>query len=190
MSRRVLRILAPLLPLLLLVLAAGGFWLNNRETTVEVPEPVKETVPPVTIDESPPKAVVEFRHLEGARLDEGAEKPTHSAFLENLDGQRVVIAGHMTRFDSDSRFKQFVLVENAPGVNLSIPPASEVVFVEQLGSNIAPDGSYPLVAGLIAVRGIFRIYDTIPPNPGLQQGYWFAIEEAIIDPLGAPLNAN
>ena len=54
----------------------------------------------------------------------------------------------------------------------------------------ATTGQDVLVAGLIAVRGIFRIYDTIPPNPGLQQGYWFAIEEAIIDPLGAPLNAN
>ncbi len=177
MPRPPLRILAPLLPLCLLALAAGGLWLASRNP-VPVPAP--------SGTDADHETVLEFRHLQGARLEEGAERPTYSAFLAALDGRPVVIAGHMRRFDSDTRFKQFVLTEHAPDTTLAPPAAGEVVFVEQAGSNLAPEGSYPPIDGLISVRGILRLTNAIPPNPGLQEGYWFAIEEAVVDQLGPP----
>jgi hypothetical protein len=67
------------------------------------------------------------------------------------------------------------------------PAANEAIFVERR----VPDRSnepinYPLIKGVIAVRGILRLAGSGHQNRGLEKRYWFAIEDAEIDPMGPP----
>lgn len=140
----------------------------------------------------PPETVLEFRLLGGTRLDETTGKPVYPAALQKLDGQPVVIAGYMTETPGSDRpgdFQRFRLVESAPRLRLRPPAANEGVFVEQRLSVDSGSGeamTFPEVDGSIAVRGILRLAGYEGDNPGLEVGYWFAIEDAVLDQLGAP----
>ncbi len=140
----------------------------------------------------PPETVLEFRLLGGARLDETSGKPVYPAALQKLDGKPVVIAGYMTESPGSERpgdYRRFRLVEKAPRMRLRPPAANEGVFVEQRWSTGSGSGeamAFPGMDGSIAVRGILRLVGFEGENPGLAIGYWFAIEDAILDQLGAP----
>lgn len=174
-------VLSALLPLFCLAVLVAFVMLSGRRAS----EKAREELPP-------PEAVLEFRLLGGTRLDEAAGKPVYPPALKKLEGKPVVIAGYMTESPGSKQpgnFRRFRLVENAPRIQLRPPAANEGVFVEQRLPEDSVEGSspaFPQVNSSIAVRGILRLVGFEGENPGLEAGYWFAIENAVIDPLGAP----
>jgi hypothetical protein len=137
---------------------------------------------------APPDAVLEFRLLLGTRLDEATKKPVFREALRRLDGRPVVIAGYMTASpasDDPTDFRGFRLVENAPGTLMRPPAANEAIYVERrLPDTDTAAAPLPHIPGSLAVRGTLRLAGYSGKNRGLAQGYWFAIEDAEIDPLG------
>lgn len=174
------RNLAPLALSLLLLLAVGLAIGVHRQ---------REAARPAT----GPEAVLEFRLLLGTRFDEAAKRPVFSEALRRLDGQPVVIAGYMLpspASDDAKDFRGFRLVEHPQGLLMRPPAANEAIYVEQAarsgkGADSAA-GGFPHQPGSLSVRGILRLAGYGGPNRGLEKGYWFAIEDAEIDPLGAP----
>lgn len=136
-----------------------------------------------------PEAVLEFRLLLGTKFDDATKRPVFSEALRRLDGKPVVIAGYMlsSPVSEDAKdFRGFRLVENPQGMLMRPPAANEAIYVEQAARSGQGADGFPHQPGSLSVRGILRLAGYPGPNRGLEKGYWFAIEEAEIDPLGAP----
>jgi hypothetical protein len=170
---RHIQILAPIFVLISIVLMGWYFSRPKPEVRPDLPE-----------------TVVEFRHLSGIQFDQATGKPTFPRKLQDLDGEPVVIAGYMTdspASDEPGNYQSFRLVKTAPGILFRPPAANEAIFVERrVPEKQGEPIDYPLIKGAIAVRGILRLAGSGHQNRGLEKGYWFAIEDAEIDPMGPP----
>jgi hypothetical protein len=172
-----LRHLPTLAPLAILLAVVALAWQAQRRQAIQ--------------DAVLPDAVLEFRLLLGTRLDEATKKPVFREALRQLDGRPVVIAGYMVASpaaEDPEDFRGFRLVENAPGMLMRPPAANEALYVERRLPETAAAAAAPLphIPGSLAVRGTLRLAGYPGKNRGLAKGYWFAIEDAEIDPLGAP----
>ncbi|MFG0258511.1 MAG: DUF3299 domain-containing protein [Phycisphaerales bacterium JB043] len=110
-------------------------------------------------------------------IDEGHDFPDS---LKALDGRRVSMVGFMAPFDSLSDMRRCMIVPSYVGCNFCSPPnLTQVVYVTQ-GSDEDSSTSYPFIEAPSHVTGILRLSLPDSDHDGVQQGFVYSIENAVV----------
>ncbi|MEO0448068.1 MAG: hypothetical protein AAF191_18525 [Verrucomicrobiota bacterium] len=138
-------------------------------TVVVVP---KKPSLPVPKDSS----LITFGQLKGATLSESTSWPVYPPGIQLLQGERVTLRGVMGPLDNRTDFLSFLLLPEDVGLE---PQLQEMVFI----TKTKDDDPWFFVLGPVQVSGILSLADPDRAHPGLDQGFFFAIDEASVDEL-------
>ncbi len=162
--------------------AEGDQRAERRQTTASSESPTTARAADVgTDDDSEDLPVIDFSMLDQVRsLDLIDMEPSFPEFLKELDGRRVSLVGFMAPFDSLRDMRRCMIVPSYVGCKFCSPPKlTQVVYVTQ-GSDDAHRRSYPFIEPASHVSGILRLSLPESDHEGLEHGFFYSLEDAIV----------